>query len=105
MLGKTISVEVVVKKICSKVPIACWLMAISACGQTAAPVGQITGMVKDPAQAVVSGSLVVLTNQQTQNKITTLTDSQGAYSFPSLQPGAYVVEVDAAGFKPSISTQ
>ena len=98
-------VEVCLRKICLRVHMAFLLVALSAFGQTAANTGQVGGVVKDPAQAVVSGSLVVLTNQQTQNKVTTLTDGQGAYSFPSLQPGAYIVEVDAAGFKPSVSTQ
>ena len=54
---------------------------------------------KDPDQAAVSGSQVTLTNQQTKAKTTAVTDAQGAYTFPSLQPGAYVVEVDATGFQ------
>ncbi len=67
--------------------------------------GQIAGIVKDPDQAAVSGSQVTLTNQQTKAKTTAVTDSQGAYTFPSLQPGAYVAEVDVKGFKPSVSTE
>jgi iron complex outermembrane receptor protein len=67
--------------------------------------GQIMGVVKDPDQAVVPGSKVTLTNQQTKIKTTTITDSQGAYTFPSLQPGAYVVEVDPKGFNPSRSSE
>ena len=54
---------------------------------------------------MVSGSQVILTNQQTKAKATAVTDSQGAYTFPSLQPGAYVVEVDATGFKASVSPE
>jgi iron complex outermembrane receptor protein len=46
---------------------------------------------------------VVLTNQQTKVKTTAASDSQGAYTFPSLQPGAYIVIADAKGFKAQAS--
>ena len=70
-----------------------------------ADTGQITGVVKDPDQAAVAGSQVTLTNQQTKAKATAVTDSQGAYTFPSLQPGAYMVEADATDFKASVSPE
>jgi iron complex outermembrane recepter protein len=81
------------------------LLALPAFAQTVADTGQIAGVVRDPDQAVVAGSPVILTNQQTKIKVTAVTDSQGAYSFPSLQPGAYVVGIDATGFKASVSPQ
>ena len=81
------------------------LLVISAFGQVAADSGQIIGVVKDPDQAVVSASQVTLTNQQTKAKITSITDAQGVYRFLSLPPGAYVVEADVKGFKPSISPE
>ena len=73
--------------------------AVSGVCADRADTGQITGVVKDPDQAVVSGSQVTLTNQQTKARTTAVTDSQGAYTFSSLQPGAYVVEADAQGFQ------
>ena len=85
--------------------IAYIMLAISAFGQAAADSGQITGVVKDPDQAVVSGSQVTLTNQQTKAMITVITDGQGVYRFLSLQPGAYSVEADVKGFKPSTSPE
>jgi iron complex outermembrane receptor protein len=85
--------------------IAYVLLAISAFGQTAANNSQITGVVKDPDQAVVSGSQVTLTNQQTKAKITTVSDGQGVYKFLSLEPGAYVVAADVKGFKTSTSPE
>src|ERR1700691_1173927 len=90
------------RKICARLHI-CLLLAIPALGQPSVQTGQITGVVKDPDQALVPGSPVTLTNQQTKVRSTAATDAQGAYTFPSLTPGAYVVEVDAAGFKPSVS--
>src|SRR4051812_20238558 len=67
--------------------------------------GQITGVVKDPSQAVVSGSAVILTNQQNKAKISTTTDSQGSYSFRFLSPGAYEVELEVKGFKATASPE
>jgi iron complex outermembrane recepter protein len=79
--------------------------AFAAFAQSSPDTGQIAGVVRDPDQAAVSGSQVTLTNQQTRAKITAITDSQGGYAFPSLQPGAYVIEVDPKGFNPSRSSE
>jgi iron complex outermembrane receptor protein len=78
-------------------------VALSAIAQTISGTAKITGTIKDPTQAVLVGAHVVLTNVQTKAKVTTVTDSQGAYAFPSLQPGTYTVEVNANGFAPSES--
>ncbi len=67
--------------------------------------GQITGVLKDPNQAVVANTQVVLTNVQTKAKFAANTNGQGVYTFQSLQPGAYTVAVDAKGFKPSVSPE
>jgi iron complex outermembrane recepter protein len=69
------------------------------------PTGQIRGVVKDPDQAVVSDTQVTLTNQRTKAKSTAPSDGQGVYTFRSLEPGAYVLEVDATGFKASVSPE
>ncbi len=93
------------RNICIELHI-CLLLTIPAFAQpSSVQTGQITGLVKDPDQALVPGSPVILTNQQTKAKRATATDAQGAYAFPSVAPGAYVVEVDAAGFKPGISAE
>jgi len=81
------------------------LLALPALAQTTGSTGQITGVVKDPAQAVISGAQLTLTDQQTKAKLTAATDGQGAYTFQSLQPGVYVVEADAKGFNPSVSPE
>jgi iron complex outermembrane receptor protein len=78
---------------------------ISMLAQVSADPGRITGVVKDPDQSVVSGSQVILTNQQTKARVMAVTDGQGAYTFPSVQAGAYVVEVDAKGFQASASPE
>ena len=81
------------------------LSTLPALAQIAADTGRITGVVKDPDQDVVSGSQVILTNQQTKARVTAVTDGQGAYAFPSVQAGTYVVEVDAPGFQASVSPE
>lgn len=70
-----------------------------------APGGQIAGTVKDPDMAVVAGAQVILTGKQTSANRTTATDGQGSYSFSSVPPGDWKVEVDATGFKSSISPE
>ena len=79
------------------------LAALCASAQTVSGTAKITGVVKDPTQAVLAGVQVVLTNVQTKVRVEAITDSQGAYVFPSLQAGTYNVEVGARGFNPSTS--
>jgi len=81
------------------------LLATPSFGQTTSEPGQVNGIVRDPAQAVVSGAQVVLTDRRTEKKITVVTDSEGTYSFPSLWPGVYVVEIGTKGFKTSASPE
>jgi hypothetical protein len=77
------------------------ILAIFAVASTAfAEVGgKITGVVKDPSGALVSGVSVVVVNAATGAKQTTKTGSQGEYSFPSLAVGQYNLEVAATGFR------
>lgn len=65
-----------------------------------AQAGQLTGVVKDPHQALVTGAKVTLTNLQLHLVRTAATNEQGAYRFASLPEGAYSLKVDAPGFKP-----
>src|SRR5713226_6000779 len=74
------------------------LFVLVALPASAQPRG-ITGVVRDEQQAVVVGAQVILTSPQTATKATTLTDGTGLYGFLSLQPGVYVVEVHAKGFR------
>src|ERR1035437_1925082 len=64
-------------------------------GQTS---GDITGSVVDTSGGAIVGATVTVTNTQTNFKRVTTTNSAGAYSFPSLQPGRYEARVEFAGF-------
>jgi hypothetical protein len=81
------------------------LLTIPSFGQTPSEQGQLRGIAKDPAQALISGAQVVLTDQRTQVKVTAFTDSEGSYLFSSLQPGVYLVDVGKKGFNNSASTE
>lgn len=79
------------------------LLSLSVLAQAPSSGGQISGVVRDPAQALVPGSQVTLTNQQTTVSSTVFTDDQGAYRFLPVSPGTYVVRVEAKGFQASVS--
>src|SRR5271157_5505321 len=83
---------------------AFFLSSLSAVAQDVTQTGQITGTVKDPSGAMVAGANVVLKDLQGGVKATAASDGEGVYLFPSVQPGSYVVEVDAKGFKHVISS-
>jgi len=61
--------------------------------------GGISGLVTDPAGAVVAGAKVVLLNQATGVTQRTVTSSAGLYAFISLNPGTYQVTASQSGFK------
>jgi hypothetical protein len=59
----------------------------------------ISGTVKDPQGAVVPGVTITVTNPQTQQVRTAVTDGSGFYTVPNLQPGRYDISVELQGFK------
>jgi hypothetical protein len=60
--------------------------------------GQIAGTITDSSGAVIAESQVELTNQATGVQRRAVTDSNGHYSVPELQPGIYEVSVSKEGF-------
>jgi outer membrane receptor protein involved in Fe transport len=60
--------------------------------------GTITGVVRDNSSAVIAKAQVNIRNQATGLTSSTVTDSQGIYVSPPLDPGDYIVEFDAPGF-------
>jgi hypothetical protein len=61
--------------------------------------GSVVGTVTDSSHAAVAGAAVTITNVGTNDKRTATTDASGNYSFVSLVPATYKVEVGGAGFK------
>ncbi len=73
------------------------LTATGAFGQS--DTGTLLGTVVDPSQAVVPGATVTLRNPATGKTVTTKTDKDGVFQFPSTSVGAYSLQVTAGSFK------
>src|SRR6185295_4617195 len=61
--------------------------------------GEITGQVTDSTGGVVPGAKISATNTGTNATRNAVSNDAGVYSFPAMQPGAYSVRVEKAGFK------
>jgi hypothetical protein len=61
--------------------------------------GTITGSVTDPTDAVVAGARITLIHDATGTRRETQTNDAGAFAFNSVQPGAFTIAVEQAGFK------
>jgi len=59
----------------------------------------VTGLVTDPNGRSVPGVTVLITNLSTNVVSRTVTNDQGIYRVPSLQPGIYRMTLDKDGFK------
>src|SRR5437870_9811412 len=59
----------------------------------------ISGTVKDPSGATITGATITVTNTDTGIAQTQKTNTAGFYSFQSLPLGHYDVQVEQAGFK------
>ena len=82
-----------------------WLLALLIAGILApglhaqiVETGTITGVVRDNSGAVVAKAQVSIRNTATGIANSTVTDSQGLYVSPPLDPGDYTVEFESAGF-------
>jgi outer membrane receptor protein involved in Fe transport len=60
--------------------------------------GVIGGTVVDPSGGVVPSAKVRIVNQGTSSSREVITDARGYYTFPSLQPSTYLLNVEASGF-------
>jgi hypothetical protein len=62
--------------------------------------GTLTGVITDPSQANLPGVSLSLTNESTGVAERAVSNPQGEYTFPLLQPGRYRLSVEAKGFRP-----
>jgi hypothetical protein len=67
-------------------------------GQTA----QLSGVVRDASGAIVPFANLTAINQKTGVRRISQSNGEGYYSLPSLQPGDYSVQAQAAGFEAAI---
>ncbi len=78
----------------------CGLAVASAWGQIGT--STITGRVDDSSGAVVPAVTVTVVQTSTNFTQTAVTNNEGIYRVPSLQPGTYRVSFEAQGFKKSV---
>ena len=63
-----------------------------------APVGTISGVVRDASGAVMPGATVTATSLSTGAARVTISNEQGFFTIPSLKPGDYTLTVVNMGF-------
>lgn len=78
------------------------IAAVSALGQSGT--SRLSGTVADSNGAPIEGAKVTATNEATGVSQTQVTTSGGIYSFASILPGRYTIEVEQSGFKKSVLT-
>ena len=74
-----------------------FLWFVVGAGAQTTTTGQITGLVRDPSGAIVSGAAVTVSNSAGVDRETT-TDSTGHFTVSVLPPGSYRVVAKKAGF-------
>ncbi|MEW5977305.1 MAG: carboxypeptidase-like regulatory domain-containing protein [Acidobacteriota bacterium] len=65
--------------------------------------GTLVGTVRDASGAVIAGSSVTVTNQNTGIAVQLTTGIQGTYLVPYLPPGSYDITAEARGFRTAVS--
>src|ERR1051325_4147135 len=83
-----------------------WIVAAAVMLATTVPAfGQATstfnGRVLDQGDAVLPGVTVTATNVSTGVARTTVTNAEGSYFMPGLDPGTYEVKTELSGFAPA----
>ena len=67
----------------------------------AGPTGSLHGVIFDPNGAAIPGASVTLTNLQTKQIVSSISDGEGTYKFTGLEVGTYSMRVEASGFATS----
>src|SRR5688572_13469062 len=82
------------------------LLAICVCltsslalAQGASSTTSLSGTVKDKDGGVIPGATVTITNNATGVTQTLVTNGEGAYASPAMNPGTYTVTIELTGFK------
>jgi hypothetical protein len=78
------------------------LAILSLVGSAQVSTSRLEGVVQDSSGAVVPNAKVVALNEKTQVRAETVTNADGLYVFPSLQPGTYTVSAESQGFRKAI---
>src|SRR5579863_646320 len=78
--------------------VICMIVGFASAALAQAGRGSISGLVSDQTGAIIPGARVVVQNQATGVKQSTVSSAAGLYTFVSLGPGMYQVTATARGF-------
>jgi hypothetical protein len=82
---------------------ACLLLASPlAFAQGGVSVAPLSGVVVDTSGAPVPGASVTVNNEATGASFQSVTNAQGTFTVPALEPGTYTVIISLSGFKQSV---
>src|SRR5262245_23196462 len=84
--------------------VACLIAADATLVSAQGAFGTLNGRVLDPGDAVLPGGTIPATNTGTNVLRTTVTNDEGLYSLPALDPGLYTIQAELAGFALSTRT-
>src|SRR6476646_11092318 len=79
--------------------IALWMTAAIAFGQTTLGSAALAGSVKDSSGALVAAAAVEVTDIDRDLKRETISNDDGAFLFPTIPPGRYVLRIVKQGFE------
>ena len=77
------------------------LLLAPVAAQAQSTFASVLGTVRDASGGVLAACVITVENTGTSVKRSTLTDTGGTYTLPSLEPGNYVVRMEASGFQVS----
>lgn len=78
-------------------PLSLWLVCIPVVGQS--ETATISGQIVDPSGLNISGARIALVDIDRGTSTVSSTNNSGVYTFPSVKPGRYRMEVTAVGFR------
>ncbi|PYR79657.1 MAG: hypothetical protein DMF87_10700 [Acidobacteria bacterium] len=91
--------EALQRAVLMRIIITCVCLLIAADAAAQGSFGRLAGSVFDTSGGALPGATVTLTNEQTNQTQTATTSEAGAFLFPQVQPGIYMVTVTLSGFK------
>ena len=78
--------------------VACVILADATLVLAQGGLGTFNGRVVDPGDAVLPGVTVTAININTKVTRITVTNAEGLYSLPGLEPGVYAIQAELSGF-------
>ena len=79
--------------------VLCLSMNVAVAFGQATTSGTLVGVVKDASGALVQGATITVTNSTANKKYTTVTNKDGAFVLPDVDPGVYAISAAKAGFQ------